>query len=71
MFIACGAKCTSCEIADFTTASTVDQLKCTECLPGSFLSGGACIDSCPSGTFVNPSDNSTCTGKLGLVVFRR
>ncbi|KAF9026747.1 growth factor receptor domain-containing protein [Hymenopellis radicata] len=57
----CGAKCTSCQIAAFTTASTVDQLKCTACLPGSFLSNGACIDSCPSGTFVNPSDNSTCT----------
>ncbi|PBK76440.1 growth factor receptor domain-containing protein [Armillaria solidipes] len=58
---ACGAKCTSCEIQNFSVASTVDELKCTGCIPGSFLSNGQCIDSCPTGTFVSPKDNVTCT----------
>ncbi|KAF7337625.1 Extracellular matrix protein FRAS1 [Mycena sanguinolenta] len=57
----CGAKCTSCEIADFNVASTVNQLKCTGCLKGTVLSGGQCIDSCPTGTFLSPTDNVTCT----------
>ncbi|KIY68785.1 hypothetical protein CYLTODRAFT_489508 [Cylindrobasidium torrendii FP15055 ss-10] len=56
----CGAKCTSCEIPGFSTTSTVDQLKCTGCLAGSFLSNGDCVDSCPSGSFVD-TDNVTCT----------
>ncbi|KAJ7778743.1 insulin-like growth factor binding protein [Mycena maculata] len=58
---ACGAKCTTCEIAQFNVASTVDQLKCTGCLTGSVLSAGQCIDSCPTGTFLSPTDNVTCT----------
>ncbi|KAK0474753.1 growth factor receptor domain-containing protein [Armillaria novae-zelandiae] len=58
---ACGAKCTSCEISNFSAVSTVDELKCTTCLPGSFLSDGQCLDSCPTGTFVSPKDNATCT----------
>ncbi|KAJ7491081.1 insulin-like growth factor binding protein [Mycena latifolia] len=57
----CGAKCTSCEIASFNVASTVNQLKCTGCLKGTVLSGGQCIDTCPSGTFLSPKDNVTCT----------
>ncbi|KAF5382868.1 hypothetical protein D9757_007308 [Collybiopsis confluens] len=56
----CGAKCTSCAISGFNTASTVNQLKCTGCLPGSFLSNGRCIDSCPAGTFVSSQNTSTC-----------
>ncbi|KAJ7150274.1 hypothetical protein C8R46DRAFT_1008412 [Mycena filopes] len=58
----CGAKCTSCEIASFNVASTVNQLKCTGCLKGTVLSNGQCIDSCPTGTFLSPKDNITCTG---------
>ncbi|KAK7461056.1 hypothetical protein VKT23_008984 [Stygiomarasmius scandens] len=59
---ACPAKCTSCKIPNFSAASTVNQVQCTACLPGSFLSSdGKCVDSCPSGTFVSPKDNSTCT----------
>ncbi|KAF9073970.1 hypothetical protein BDP27DRAFT_1288346 [Rhodocollybia butyracea] len=58
---ACGAKCTSCEIPGFTTASTVNQLQCTACLPGSFLSNGTCAESCPAGTFVSSQNSSTCT----------
>ncbi|KAL0566382.1 hypothetical protein V5O48_015635, partial [Marasmius crinis-equi] len=58
---ACGAKCTSCSIPNFTVASTVDQLQCTGCLPGSFLSQGKCVDRCPDGTFVDPKDNTTCS----------
>ncbi|KAL0063058.1 hypothetical protein AAF712_010084 [Marasmius tenuissimus] len=54
---ACGAKCTSCAIPNFSAASTVDQLQCTGCLPGSFLSQGKCVESCPQGTFVDPKDN--------------
>ncbi|KAK7063843.1 extracellular matrix protein FRAS1 [Favolaschia claudopus] len=57
----CGAKCTSCEIASFNVASTVNQLKCTGCLKGTVLSNGQCIDSCPTGTFLSPKDNITCT----------
>ncbi|KAJ6520275.1 insulin-like growth factor binding protein [Mycena sanguinolenta] len=57
----CGAKCTSCEIAGFNVASTVNALKCTACLKGTVLSGGQCIDSCPTGTFLSPTDNVTCT----------
>ncbi|KAJ6523452.1 insulin-like growth factor binding protein, partial [Mycena vulgaris] len=57
----CGAKCTSCEIASFSVASTVNQLKCTGCLKGTVLSGGQCIDSCPTGAFLSPKDNVTCT----------
>lgn len=56
----CGAKCTSCKIPNFTIASVVNDLQCTGCVPGSFLSNGKCVDSCPSGTFVSPQDNMTC-----------
>ncbi|KAJ7512376.1 TNFR/NGFR cysteine-rich region family protein [Mycena galericulata] len=57
----CGAKCTSCKIPNFSAISTVNQLQCTGCVPGFFLSNGACVASCPSGTFVSPQDNLTCT----------
>ncbi|KAF7294566.1 Extracellular matrix protein FRAS1 [Mycena indigotica] len=57
----CGAKCTSCSIASFNVASTVNQLKCTGCIKGSVLSNGQCIESCPSGSFLSPKDNMTCT----------
>ncbi|KAI0042843.1 hypothetical protein FA95DRAFT_514665 [Auriscalpium vulgare] len=57
----CPAKCTSCQIPNFTVASTIDQLQCTGCLPGSVLSQGKCVASCPSGTFLSPQDNLTCT----------
>ncbi|KAF8875239.1 TNFR/NGFR cysteine-rich region family protein [Infundibulicybe gibba] len=56
----CGSKCTSCKIPNFNAASTINQLQCTACLPGSVLSNGKCIDSCPAGTFVSPQDNFTC-----------
>ncbi|KAF9010794.1 insulin-like growth factor binding protein [Cyathus striatus] len=56
----CGAKCTACQIPNFNVGSTIDQLQCTACLPGSFLSNGTCVASCPTGTFVSPKDNSTC-----------
>ncbi|KAJ7669429.1 TNFR/NGFR cysteine-rich region family protein [Mycena polygramma] len=57
----CGSKCTSCKIPNFTSISTVNQLQCTGCVPGFFLSNGKCVASCPSGTFVSPQDNLTCT----------
>ncbi|KAJ7199206.1 TNFR/NGFR cysteine-rich region family protein [Mycena pura] len=57
----CGAKCTSCKIPNFNAASTVNQLQCTGCVPGFFLSNGTCVSSCPSNTFVSPQDNLTCT----------
>ncbi|PFH50509.1 hypothetical protein AMATHDRAFT_144925 [Amanita thiersii Skay4041] len=57
----CPAKCTSCKIPSFTVASTVNDLQCTGCLPGSFLSKGQCVEKCPDGTFVSPTDNLTCT----------
>ncbi|EKM56090.1 uncharacterized protein PHACADRAFT_257156 [Phanerochaete carnosa HHB-10118-sp] len=58
---ACPAKCTSCQIPNFNVASTVNQLQCTGCLPGLVLSQGQCVESCPSGTFLSPQDNLTCT----------
>ncbi|KAH9483647.1 Furin-like protease 2 [Psilocybe cubensis] len=57
----CGAKCTSCRIPNFTLASTFDQAQCTDCLPGFVLSEGKCVASCPTGSFVSPQDNLTCT----------
>lgn len=56
----CPAKCTSCKIPNFNVASTVNQLQCTGCLPGFFLSKGQCVQKCPDGTFVSPQDNLTC-----------
>lgn len=61
--LACGAKCTACQIPNFGVASTVNQKKCTSCLPGSFLSNGTCVGSCPSGTTVSSQDNVTCIGR--------
>lgn len=60
VFQGCGAKCTSCQIPNFSVASTVNQKQCTGCLPGFFLSNGTCVNACPSGTFVSPQDNLTC-----------
>ncbi|CAL1703272.1 unnamed protein product [Somion occarium] len=57
----CPSKCTSCKIPNFNVASTVNQLQCTGCLPGFVLSQGKCVSTCPSGTFLNPQDNLTCT----------
>ncbi|KAI0085954.1 hypothetical protein BDY19DRAFT_986857 [Irpex rosettiformis] len=59
----CPSKCTSCKIPNFNVASTIDQVQCTGCLPGFVLSQGKCAESCPSGTFLSPQDNLTCTGK--------
>ena len=67
---ACLAKCTACGIPSFNVASTVNQLQCTGCLPGFVLSGGQCIESCPTGTFLNPKDNVTCTGAFLLLAKR-
>lgn len=61
---ACGAKCTSCEFPNFSIASIASERQCTGCLPGSFLSNGSCVGSCPPGTFISPKDNLTCTGTL-------
>ncbi|PIL33018.1 hypothetical protein GSI_04467 [Ganoderma sinense ZZ0214-1] len=57
----CPNSCTSCKFSSFTVASTIDQVQCTGCLPGFVLSGGKCIASCPTGTFLSPKDNVTCT----------
>ncbi|KAH9842471.1 uncharacterized protein C8Q71DRAFT_801907 [Rhodofomes roseus] len=57
----CSAKCTKCEIPNFTTASTTNQAQCTGCVAGFVLSNGTCIESCPTGTFLSPKDNLTCT----------
>ena len=60
----CPSSCTSCKIPNFSVASTIDQVQCTGCLPGFVLSQGKCVQNCPSGTFLNPQDNLTCTGEL-------
>ncbi|TEB23598.1 hypothetical protein FA13DRAFT_1797917 [Coprinellus micaceus] len=54
----CGAKCTACRIPNFTEASTVNARQCTECIPGAFLLGGECVDTCPDGTFLSPDFKS-------------
>jgi hypothetical protein len=65
-YIGCPAKCTSCGISNFNVASTINELQCKGCLPGFVLFNGSCVESCPSGTFLSPQDNLTCTGKLSL-----
>ncbi|RDX41022.1 hypothetical protein OH76DRAFT_257034 [Lentinus brumalis] len=57
----CPSKCTKCQFTTFNVASTIDQVQCTDCVAGFFLSGGKCIDSCPKGTFLDPKDNVTCS----------
>lgn len=63
--LACGGKCTSCTVPNFssTNGDLNTQSQCTGCIPGSFLFQGQCIGSCPTGTFVSPQDNMTCTGE--------
>ena len=61
--VGCGLGCTKCGIPNFNVASTIDQAQCTACLPGLVLSQGKCVASCPTGTFLSPTDNLTCTGK--------
>ncbi|CAK5272781.1 unnamed protein product [Mycena citricolor] len=55
---ACGAKCTSCKIPGFNSASTINELQCTSCVTGFAVSNGTCVSSCPSRTFPL---NGTCT----------
>ncbi|KAH6919160.1 FRAS1 protein [Coprinopsis sp. MPI-PUGE-AT-0042] len=57
---ACPSKCSSCSIPGFTGGSSIDDVQCTQCTPGSVLSNGRCVDTCPDGQFVNPQDNLTC-----------
>ncbi|EJD01756.1 uncharacterized protein FOMMEDRAFT_126919 [Fomitiporia mediterranea MF3/22] len=58
---ACPEKCTACGIPSFSIASTIDQVQCTACLSGFVLSSGQCVENCPSGTFLDPKDNVTCS----------
>jgi hypothetical protein len=57
----CGAKCAECKIPNFGPQSTMDEIQCTRCLPGSFLFEGKCVASCSTGT--SPSQDNTCTSK--------
>ncbi|KAI0648425.1 hypothetical protein C8Q79DRAFT_955404 [Trametes meyenii] len=57
----CPSKCTTCKYPSFNVASTIDQVQCTGCLPGFVLSKGQCVESCPTGTFLDPKDNVTCS----------
>ncbi|KAF9566482.1 growth factor receptor domain-containing protein [Agrocybe pediades] len=57
---ACGASCIKCKIPNFSVASTADQKQCTQCVPGTFLSNGKCVQSCPTGTTVSSQDGMTC-----------
>ncbi|KAH8828150.1 TNFR/NGFR cysteine-rich region family protein [Flagelloscypha sp. PMI_526] len=77
---ACGAKCTSCKISGFNAASTIQQLQCASCVPGSFLSNGqcdkvscaACDSSCSacagSATFCTACPNGQLAGPDGKCV---
>ncbi|KZV89047.1 growth factor receptor domain-containing protein [Exidia glandulosa HHB12029] len=57
---ACPSRCASCGIPGFNVASTIDQVQCSKCLPGSYLTDGKCVDACPAGTLVSPDDGFTC-----------
>ena len=59
LILGCPSKCTGCQLPGFSVTSTVNHLQCTGCLPGLVLSQGQCVNSCPSGTFLDPTDN-TC-----------
>jgi len=61
---ACGSKCTTCKIPNFNIASLASQAQCTNCITGTFLSDGTCVDACPSGTFVSSKDNMSCLRML-------
>ncbi|KAL8277969.1 hypothetical protein RQP46_009601 [Phenoliferia psychrophenolica] len=56
------AKCTAGAIDNFSSTSTRSQLTCSACLAGSYLSNGACVTSCPTGTTVS-TDGATCDSK--------
>lgn len=66
--LGCPAKCTTCNIPNFSAASTFGQIQCTGCIPGSVLSQGKCVAQCPSGTFL-ASDNLTCTREFNPGLF--
>ncbi|GBB91359.1 hypothetical protein RclHR1_01860013 [Rhizophagus clarus] len=54
----CPSTCLDCIIPNFNTSSTIDNLQCTQCIPGYFLNGGECVKDCPTGKFANFTDNS-------------
>ncbi|KAH8834864.1 growth factor receptor domain-containing protein [Flagelloscypha sp. PMI_526] len=61
----CPALCASCEIPNFTRASTSNQVQCTQCLPGAFLLQGKCVNACPSGMFADGASCSSCDPSCG------
>ncbi|CAG8484630.1 11958_t:CDS:2 [Ambispora gerdemannii] len=56
---ACPSNCADCSIPNFTNASPLTSMTCSECMPGYILDSGKCSKTCPSGTYIDNSDN-TC-----------
>ncbi|GAA5853684.1 hypothetical protein JCM9279_000275 [Rhodotorula babjevae] len=53
------AKCAAGGIDNFNSAASRSSLKCSRCLPGSYLVDGLCVEECPAGTLVS-SDGLSC-----------
>ncbi|RIA86199.1 insulin-like growth factor binding protein [Glomus cerebriforme] len=55
---ACPNNCADCNFGPTfsITSSTADQVQCTKCKPGTFLSNGNCFENCPDGTYGDPTD---------------
>ncbi|KAK4048713.1 hypothetical protein OIO90_005706 [Microbotryomycetes sp. JL221] len=53
------SKCTAGAIDNFGPGSMRADIRCSECIPGSYLVDGACRDTCPEGFSPSP-DQSTC-----------
>lgn len=54
-------KCAAGGIDSFSSSSTRAGLRCSACLPGSYLIKGSCVDTCPDGMMVS-IDGKSCQG---------
>jgi hypothetical protein len=59
---ACPSSCIDCNIPNFTESSTVQNMICTECMPGFSLDkdNGKCVENCGEGRYTN--ENFECQG---------
>jgi hypothetical protein len=58
--VALPAKCAAGQIPNFSSTAARSSLQCTACSSGAFLSNGACLATCPSGTV---AQGGSCVGK--------
>jgi hypothetical protein len=66
--VACPSTSTGCEVPNFKSSSSLrSDVVSTGCIAGYFLSlEGKCVTSCPTGSLVTGTSNSTCTGSFLL-----